>query len=71
MLTALKVFVKDVQKAPNGQNLHKVVVEAGTLTKDAAVKAVIDTKKRSSDCEKPYSNSLTAPSIKRCTWNAC
>ena len=29
---------KDVQKAPNGQNLHKVVVEEGTLTKDAAVK---------------------------------
>ena len=34
----VKVLVKDVQKAPNGQNLHKVVVEEGTLTKDAAVK---------------------------------
>ncbi|MGX5451481.1 alanine--tRNA ligase [Bacillus cereus] len=44
----VKVFVKDVQKAPNGQNLHKVVVEEGTLTKDAAVKAIIDTKNRSS-----------------------
>ncbi|MGN4424249.1 alanine--tRNA ligase [Bacillus cereus group sp. MYBK30-1] len=44
----VKVFVKDVQKAPNGQNLHKVVVEEGTLTKEAAVKAVIDTKNRSS-----------------------
>ncbi|EJQ14821.1 alanine--tRNA ligase [Bacillus cereus] len=44
----VKVLVKDVQKAPNGQNLHKVVVEEGTLTKDAAVKAVIDTKNRSS-----------------------
>ncbi|PGB49240.1 alanine--tRNA ligase [Bacillus toyonensis] len=44
----VKVVVKDVQKAPNGQNLHKVVVEEGTLTKGAAVKAVIDTKKRSS-----------------------
>ncbi|PGM93407.1 alanine--tRNA ligase [Bacillus cereus] len=44
----VKVVVKDVQKAPNGQNLHKVVVEEGTLTKDAAVKAVIDTKNRSS-----------------------
>ncbi|MGN4444245.1 alanine--tRNA ligase [Bacillus cereus group sp. MYBK79-1] len=44
----LKVLVKDVQKAPNGQNLHKVVVEEGTLTKDAAVKAIIDTKNRSS-----------------------
>ncbi|OJD63007.1 alanine--tRNA ligase [Bacillus sp. NH11B] len=44
----VKVVVKDVQKAPNGQNLHKIVVEEGTLTKDAAVKAVIDTKNRSS-----------------------
>ncbi len=44
----VKVVVKDVQKAPNGQNLHKVVVEEGTLTKGAAVKAVIDTKNRSS-----------------------
>ncbi|EOP51359.1 alanyl-tRNA synthetase [Bacillus cereus VDM053] len=44
----VKVLVKDVQKAPNGQNLHKIVVEEGTLTKDAAVKAVIDTKNRSS-----------------------
>ena len=44
----VKVLVKDVQKTPNGQNLHKVVVEEGTLTKDAAVKAIIDTKNRSS-----------------------
>ncbi len=44
----VKVLVKDVQKAPNGQNLHQVVVEEGTLTKDAAVKAIIDTKNRSS-----------------------
>ncbi|MEH6933279.1 alanine--tRNA ligase [Bacillus sp. JJ783] len=44
----VKVLVKDVQKAPNGQNLHKVVVEEGILTKEAAVKALIDTKNRSS-----------------------
>ncbi|MGY6222555.1 alanine--tRNA ligase [Bacillus anthracis] len=44
----VKVLVKEVQKAPNGQNLHQVVVEEGTLTKDAAVKAIIDTKNRSS-----------------------
>lgn len=44
----VKVLVKDVQKAPNGQNLHKVAVEEGTLTKEAAVKAVIDTKNRGS-----------------------
>ncbi|PEB53468.1 alanine--tRNA ligase [Bacillus pseudomycoides] len=44
----VKVLVKDVQKAPNGQNLHKVVVEEGTLTKEVAVKAIIDMKNRSS-----------------------
>lgn len=44
----VKVLVKDVQKAPNGQNLHKVLVEEGTLTKEAAVKAVVDMKNRSS-----------------------
>ncbi|MBJ8028257.1 alanine--tRNA ligase [Bacillus pseudomycoides] len=44
----VKVLVKDVQKAPNGQSLHKIVVEEGTLTKESAVKAIIDTKNRSS-----------------------
>jgi alanyl-tRNA synthetase len=34
--------VKDVQKAPNGQHLHTVLIEEGTLRTDAAVKAVID-----------------------------
>ncbi|MCC2459750.1 alanine--tRNA ligase [Bacillus mobilis] len=48
LANGVKVLVKDVQKAPNGQNLHKVVVEEGTLTKEAAVKAIIDTKNRSS-----------------------
>ncbi|MBM6647343.1 MULTISPECIES: alanine--tRNA ligase [Bacillus] len=48
LANGVKVLVKDVQKAPNGQNLHKVVVEEGTLTKEAAVKALIDTKNRSS-----------------------
>ncbi|MCH1922230.1 alanine--tRNA ligase-related protein, partial [Shewanella sp. A3A] len=43
----VKVFVKDVQKAPNGQNLHQVVVEEGTLTADVKLTAVIDKQNRS------------------------
>ncbi|MBM6619688.1 alanine--tRNA ligase [Bacillus suaedaesalsae] len=39
----VKVFVKDVQKAPNGQNLHHVFVEEGTLQKGMQVTAQIDT----------------------------
>jgi alanyl-tRNA synthetase len=38
----VKAAVKDVQKAPNGQNLHKVVVEEGTLKAGAELKAVIN-----------------------------
>ena len=37
-----KGFVKDVQKAPNGQNLHTVIIESGELTKDADVTAIVD-----------------------------
>lgn len=37
----LKVVIKDVQKAPNGQHLHKAVIEAGTLRTNQNVKAVI------------------------------
>lgn len=39
----VKVFVKDVQKAPNGQNLHHVFVEEGTIQKGMQVTAQIDT----------------------------
>jgi alanyl-tRNA synthetase len=38
----VKVTVKDVQKAPNGQHLHQVVVQEGSLQKGTEVKAVID-----------------------------
>lgn len=37
----LVVRVKDVQKAPNGQNLHTVVVESGILTTGSEVTATI------------------------------
>ncbi|SDM21488.1 alanine--tRNA ligase [Bacillus sp. OK048] len=36
------VAVKDVQKAPNGQNLHRVVVESGILKTDAKVTATVN-----------------------------
>ncbi|MDX8359473.1 alanine--tRNA ligase [Cytobacillus sp. IB215316] len=42
--TVLKV--KDVQKAPNGQNIHHVIVEKGTLQKGQAFEAKINEEKR-------------------------
>lgn len=36
------VSVKDVQKAPNGQNLHKAVVESGILKTNARVTATVN-----------------------------
>ncbi|SDM86292.1 alanyl-tRNA synthetase [Fictibacillus solisalsi] len=42
----LELFVKDVQKAPNGQNLHTVVVKQGNLRKGIEVVAQVDTEKR-------------------------
>lgn len=39
---SVKLLVTDVQKAPNGQNLHSVVVEEGTLRKGEKVKATIN-----------------------------
>lgn len=36
------VSVKDVQKAPNGQNLHKAIVVSGTLKANQKVTAIID-----------------------------
>lgn len=41
-----KAFVKDVQKAPNGQHLHYVVIEKGTLRKGETYTAQIDEAKR-------------------------
>jgi alanyl-tRNA synthetase len=41
-----KVYVKDVQKAPNGQHLHHVVVEKGTLKKGETYTAHLNEEKR-------------------------
>ncbi|WP_313891761.1 alanine--tRNA ligase [Psychrobacillus sp.] len=35
-------LVKEVQKAPNGQNLHTVIVESGEVTSGAEVTATVD-----------------------------
>lgn len=40
--TAANVAVLDVHKAPNGQNLHRVKVTSGSLTKGANVDAKVD-----------------------------
>lgn len=43
----LKVLVKDVQKAPNGQNLHRAIVKEGILKENVQVVATIDEQNRS------------------------
>ncbi|PAE23073.1 alanine--tRNA ligase [Bacillus sp. 7894-2] len=43
----LKVSIKDVQKAPNGQNLHRAVVEKGKLKAEASVLAAVNEQIRS------------------------
>jgi len=40
------VAVKDVQKAPNGQNLHKVIVESGQLKTNQQLTAEVDAENR-------------------------
>jgi alanyl-tRNA synthetase len=42
----VRVYVTDVKKAPNGQNLHSAVVEEGTLKKDQKVKAKVSRNSR-------------------------
>jgi len=40
------VKVRDVQKAPNGQNLHKAIIESGTLKINQEITAAIDRENR-------------------------
>ncbi|MCJ8006922.1 alanine--tRNA ligase [Lederbergia wuyishanensis] len=42
----LKVLVTDVQKAPNGQNLHSVIIEEGTLHEGIQVHAKVNEENR-------------------------
>jgi alanyl-tRNA synthetase len=39
-------YVKDVQKAPNGQNLHTILVEEGVLNREQTVKAEVHANNR-------------------------
>ncbi|RDW19274.1 alanine--tRNA ligase [Oceanobacillus arenosus] len=41
-------YVQDVQKSPNGQNIHRVIVKDGELKVGTTVKAMVDTEFRSS-----------------------
>ncbi|MBM7691868.1 alanyl-tRNA synthetase [Peribacillus deserti] len=41
-----KFSVKDVQKAPNGQNIHRAIVESGTIKKGDSVHSVVDAANR-------------------------
>lgn len=43
----VKVFIQDVKKAPNGQNLHGALVVEGTLRTNMEVTATIDRQNRS------------------------
>lgn len=43
----VRVSVLDVQKAPNGQNVHRAVVESGTIAAGSAVTAKVDVLSRS------------------------
>ena len=43
----VKAVVLDVQKAPNGQNLHRVKVESGTLQEGATIQSTVDQTNRS------------------------
>lgn len=43
---SVKVDVLDVQKAPNGQNLHRVAVTAGTLTADSHIVTAVNQENR-------------------------
>ncbi|RLQ98123.1 alanine--tRNA ligase [Falsibacillus albus] len=42
----VEVQIKDVKKAPNGQNLHSAKVVSGTLQKGQSVKAIVDESNR-------------------------
>ena len=42
----VRLLVKDVQKAPNGQNIHSVIVEKGSIQKGASVTSKINNEKR-------------------------
>ncbi|WP_017380186.1 alanine--tRNA ligase [Paenisporosarcina sp. TG-14] len=59
-----KAFVKDVQKAPNGQNLHTVVIESGELTINDDVTATVDQSMRKSTVKNHTATHLLHQALK-------
>lgn len=59
-----KGFVKDVQKAPNGQNLHTVIIQTGELTIDADVTATVDSTLRKSTVKNHTATHLLHQALK-------
>lgn len=59
-----KGFVKDVQKAPNGQNLHTVVIESGELSVEADVTATVDQTMRKSTVKNHTATHLLHQALK-------
>ena len=67
----LERFVKDVQKAPNGQNLHTVIVESGKCNKDAKCNATVDHDERSHNYKKSHSNTFLHQALKDVLGDSC
>ncbi|MET0785547.1 MAG: alanine--tRNA ligase [Paenisporosarcina sp.] len=59
-----KGFVKDVQKAPNGQNLHTVIIESGELTIGHEVTATVDQSLRKSTVKNHTATHLLHQALK-------
>ncbi len=59
-----KGFVKDVQKAPNGQNLHTVLIESGELTTGHEVTASVDQSLRNSTVKNHTATHLLHQALK-------
>lgn len=59
-----KGFVKDVQKAPNGQNLHTVIIQTGELTIEADVTATVDSTLRKSTVKNHTATHLLHQALK-------
>lgn len=59
-----KGFVKEVQKAPNGQNLHTVLILSGELTKDDDVTATVDVTLRKSTVKNHTATHLLHQALK-------
>lgn len=59
-----KGFVKDVQKAPNGQNLHNVMILSGELTRGDEVTAIVDLPLRNSTVKNHTATHLLHQALK-------